>query len=384
MLIKHREILARFRSHLEWARELDMATAWVTSHEGLRLLVQRTRPLRVRAVVGLWGNQTDPVALRKLARIGKLRLVEGDRRFHPKVYIFRGDEKTVAWVGSANFTTGGFVMNEEAMFETSATKSVEKWFNELWSDCGPPDNTAIDKYERLRRKKPPTPLNLEKSTRIEKPMKLFRQVRDWDSYFAALEQCDLWWSKHHSWSVLGELRSWYETIAVLGDVVQQENWNDLSDYDRRRLLGLTGGEGWALLGPMRPLAKYTVFERNRLRVQKIVRRVKKAEETAFPSLAFEAYKDLRDIPGVGEGIATRLLSLARPDRFVSVNDGSREGLAEISDLPFSTLGSVKNYERLLKWLYNQKWYRESEPQGERERAVWWMRAALLDCFVYRN
>ena len=384
MLIEHGEILDRFRSHLEWARELDMATAWATSHEGLRLLVQRARSLRVRAVVGLWGNHTDPVALRILARIGKLRLVEGDRRFHPKVYIFRGYDKTVAWVGSANFTTGGFGMNEEAMFLTSATKSVEKWFNELWSDCGTLDDTAIDKYELLRSKKPPTPLNLEKSTRIERPMKLFRQVRDWDSYFAALEQCDRWWSKHRSWSVLGELRSWYETIAVLGDVVQQENWNDLSGYDRRRLLGLTGEEGWALLGRMRPSANDTVFKRSRPRVQRIVRRVKKAEETAFPSLAFEAYKDLRDIPGVGEGIATRLLSLARPDRFVSVNDGSREGLAEISDLPFSTLGSAKNYERLLKWLYSQRWYCESEPQGERERAIWRMRAALLDCFVYRN
>ena len=82
MLIEHREILARFRSHLEWARELDMATAWATSHEGLRLLVQRARSLRVRAVVGLWGNHTDPVALRKIGHVSaKLRLVEGDRRF---------------------------------------------------------------------------------------------------------------------------------------------------------------------------------------------------------------------------------------------------------------------------------------------------------------
>ena len=248
MLIERGEILVRFRSHLEWAKELDIATAWATGHEGLRLLDQRARSLRVRAVVGLWGNQTDPVALRILARIGKLRLVEGDRRFHPKVYIFRGHEKTVAWVGSANFTTGGFVMNEEAMFETSATKSVKKWFNELWNDCGPLDNTVIDEYERLRSKKPPTPLTLERSTRIERPMKLFRQVGDWDSYFAALKQCDLWWSKHHSWSVMGELRSWYETIAVLGDIVQQENWNDLGDYDRRRLLGLTGEAGWGIAG----------------------------------------------------------------------------------------------------------------------------------------
>ena len=384
MLIEHSEILTRFRSHLEWVREMDMATAWATSHEGLRLLAQRARPLKVRAVVGLWGNQTDPVALRTLARIGKLRLVKGDRRFHPKVYIFRGDEKTVAWIGSANFTTGGFAVNEEVMFVTPETKSVELWFNELWSACSPLNHNSIDEYERLRRKNPPTPLTLEKSTRIERPMRLIRQVRDWGSYFSALEQCDLWWSKNRSWSVLGELRSWYETIAVLGDVVQQGNWNVLGDYDRRRLLGLIGKEGWALLGRMRPSAKETVFGHNRPRIQRVVQRVKKAEDTAFPSLAFEAYKELRDIPGVGEGISTRLLSLARPDRFVSVNDGSRENLAEISGLSVSTLGSVKNYVRLLKWLYSQRWYCESEPKDERERAVWQMRAALLDCFVYRN
>ena len=81
-------------------------------------MVQRARSLRVRAVVGLWGNHTDPVALRILARIGKLRLVEGDRRFHPKVYIFRGYEKTVAWVGERELyyrricnERGGYVSN---------------------------------------------------------------------------------------------------------------------------------------------------------------------------------------------------------------------------------------------------------------------------------
>ena len=47
-----------------WAEELDLATAWATGHEGLRRLKQRQGSLKVRAVDGPWGNQTDPVALR--------------------------------------------------------------------------------------------------------------------------------------------------------------------------------------------------------------------------------------------------------------------------------------------------------------------------------
>ena len=382
MLIDPGNILARFQKHLEWAEEFDVATAWATSHDGLRFLKRRQGSLKVRAIVGLWGNQTDPVALRILANLGRLRLAEGGRRFHPKVYVFRGSGRSVAWVGSANFTAGGFAMNEEVVFETSATKSVEKWFDELWEKCGQLGETAIDDYERARRKDPPTPLPPARPGRVERPMALLRGVGDWDRYVAAVEQCDLWWSRHRSWSVLGDLKSWHQTIEVLHDVATQEDWDAMNDYDRRRLLGITREEGWALLGRMRPPAKKTVFGRNRRRIHRIVRNAAEADDAAFPDLAFEAYTELRDIPRVGEGIATRLLSLARPDRFVSVNDGSRGGLAEYSGLATSTLGSVRSYRRLLEWIYGQEWFAEPEPHGQRERSIWRMRAALLDCFVY--
>ncbi len=35
--------------------------------------------------------------------------------FHPKVYIFTGNEGACAWIGSANFTGAGFARNEEAV-----------------------------------------------------------------------------------------------------------------------------------------------------------------------------------------------------------------------------------------------------------------------------
>ena len=94
MLIAEDDILPRFMEHLSWATEIDLATAWATSHQGLSAL-QRQRPSpEVRAVVGLWGNLTDPFALRTLAKIGQLRGPDAGRHFHPKVFIFRGGGKS--------------------------------------------------------------------------------------------------------------------------------------------------------------------------------------------------------------------------------------------------------------------------------------------------
>ena len=95
MLITQENIQKHFKKNLEWATEIDLATAWATIHDGLQALQNRTSSLTVRAVVGLWGNSTDPDALRRLANIGELRLVNKNG-FHPKVYVFRGPDKTVA------------------------------------------------------------------------------------------------------------------------------------------------------------------------------------------------------------------------------------------------------------------------------------------------
>src|SRR3712207_1266508 len=54
----------------------------------------------------------------------------------------------------------------------------------------------------------------------------------------------------------------------------------------------------------------------------------------------EVYQALREIKYVGPGIATRYLTLRRPDACVSVNGASQEGLSQILGVPVS---------RLLRW-----------------------------------
>ena len=195
MLIDPETIAKRFKENLEWTTRLDLVSAWATEHEGLSLLEKHAdKGLRVHAIIGLWNHITEPEALRRLARLGKLRLVERGRRFHPKVYLFRGQGRTSAWIGSANFTAGGFATNEEAVFETEDTDTVTSWFKKLWRDCGRLDEDAIDAYEQVREENPPTPQSLAEAGRgLTEPMTLFEQVTDWDSYVAALRDCDVWW-----------------------------------------------------------------------------------------------------------------------------------------------------------------------------------------------
>lgn len=384
MLITQENILRRFAENLSWATEVCLATAWATSNEGLRALDRRGSSLEVRAVVGLWGNLTEPFALRILEKIGQLRLAHETPRFHPKVYLFRSRERSVAWIGSANFTSGGFGTNEEVMIETSDTESAQKWFDDLWERCGPLEESAIDDYEESRQTNPPSSPSRSRSSPFLNPKQLFQTVGDWRSYVAALQQCNSWWSHRHSWSVLGERRSWLATIYGLHDVLASEDWGELGDYHRRRLLGLTPGEDWALLGRMRHSAMKTVFGANKEAIQKTVRAVVQADDGAFPQLALESYEALCAIHGVGKGIATRLLTLARPDRFVSLNNASREGLAAFSGLPPSTLGEPRNYSRLLKSIYNRDWYNRPNPRNALEATISKTRAALLDSFFYEK
>ena len=87
-------------------------------------------------------------------------------------------------------------------------------------------------------------------------------------------------------------------------------------------------------------------------------------------MAIEAYEALTDLKEVGSGIATRLLALARPDRSVSLNGSSKAGLAKSFGLTSSTLGTSRNYGRLLENIYNQTWFCEPAPKDAHEKTIY--------------
>ncbi len=86
-------------------------------------------------------------------------------------------------------------------------------------------------------------------------------------------------------------------------------------------------------------------------------------------------------PGVSHGVATRLLALARPDAYVSLNNPSAQGLASFSGLRPTTL--PQQYRKLLESVHASAWYRAPAPEDTFEKEIWTYRAALVDAFVYQ-
>ena len=213
----------------------------------------------------------------------------------------------------------------------------------------------------------------------------------WSDYWQALQECDRWW-KHDpcsKFSVLARDWSWCGTIRKLGDLVRKD-WSDLAESDQKRLLGLQqdGEEEWALLGRMRPPALRAVFgnDGNRARIENAVKWVSDASADDFPRVAMDAYQEIQ-ARNIRIGVATRLLTLARPDRLVSLNKASAKGLATFAHVSSaSLLEQAENYVELLSRIYDTQWFRATEPPVHHplEREVWSMRVALLDSFVYRR
>ena len=403
------DLSERFKENVGCSTHVDIAVAWATETSALDQLVnavEEENGVSLRIIVGTHGSATDPDVLDRLNDIGKLRIVpHRGPLFHPKVYIFRGED-SIALIGSANFTNGGFGENVEAVFETKQLRAVRKWFNSQWKQCGKlrenadrkSRKEAIEKYRRRRRLNPPSGVIRDM---MGAPMRdsnsrlgYLDGVQDWRGYVSALTRCQEWWEDHpRDWTVYGATRSWTHTIEQVMPIAIMDDWGGLNRNEVNQLLGrgIYGDLDSGLLGTMRPKSVNRFLEDADLRrsIKDAVNHVVNAHSTDFPNVAVTAVNNIVLERDMGIGVATRILALARPDRVVSLNGASGEGLAQIfpgidrlNPRRDSVKVLVEHYGRFLRQLYAEPWFDSKKPRGALERRLWSMRAALLDCFVY--
>lgn len=394
-----------FEKKLASAKSVDIASAWATFGPALDLLcaARKERRVKIRAMIGTFGNATDPDALLKLREIGELCVVAGGKAlFHPKVYIFRNDRESSVWIGSANCTRAGFGRNEEVVYETDNYREAAAWFEKRWKELGGRSPaSAIDKYRQRRRRQGVSRAAAQLAGQPEQGQwsraELLEGAGSWPEYVAALERCDEFWAAEGvDWTVLGEDCSYVHTIEQGKQVALRKNWIGLTDQERTILLGLRDGvDGmWGLLGSLIAAGEVKgVFNRSReagnrrvlSRVRNAVETVIDAPDEKFPGIAVKALERICREDRFDHGTGTRLLTLARPDRLVSVNKGSRAGLAtafKFKGTKGTTLGRPKNYGLLLEKLYDKPWYSDQPGRSKQSRRLWSMRAALVDSFVY--
>ena len=170
-----------FRRRVNTAVKVQIASAWLTESDALNALLERKAlcELQLQAIIGISGNATSPDGLSCLARgFGweSVRLAGDGPLFHPKLVLFHYPRKrTLAWIGSANFTGHGMCVNTELMLETDDEKTVaamEGWFDIEWKR---PRRDAKEQFEEYRKRhKPPHPNEGDRggAPSNERPIKL--------------------------------------------------------------------------------------------------------------------------------------------------------------------------------------------------------------------
>ena len=420
------EITKEFKNNLNFANKIDIASAWATCSDALEYLCHRARcrKIEVRAIIGIFGNATDPDALNKLQEIGELRIDQGNNGlFHPKIYIFHGGKQSCAWIGSANFTSGGFGKNKEAIFQTKNISTVVEWFDNQWSTLNELEEDQIEGYRKRRKthgiSRPLQQLVHHSHEEIEDEMDQNNGIinGDWSAYFSGLKARNARrYGEYGDRDILGDTRSYIHTIATGNAITRYREWENLTRRECGILLGVDKPEGvWGFLGTLEPAGRVKkIFNPERMPdvapirqyVHEQVQLVLEAEGEEISNIAHNAVQVIRALHGFGPAAATRLLTLARPDRLVSVNAESVVGLLELwgeyaeidesirtlldqqnEDLTRQSLTRcanylADNYSEFLNWVYQRPWFESPRPTDISEQRVWNYRSALLDAFVY--
>ena len=110
---------------------------------------------------------------------------------------------------------------------------------------------------------------------------------------------------------------------------------------------------------------WPAVRQNERKIRASLDAVVQAHDDEFPDIAVDAMRALTAIDNVGYGTATLLLTLARPDRLLSLNRASENGLGALASKSPSTLRKPENYGELLGWLYRQRWYNDGPPTERR-------------------
>ena len=179
----------------------------------------------------------------------------------------------------------------------------------------------------------------------------------WAEYANALKILNGFWRERRfrntSFGVLGSRPSWADTINRAAPLFDMESWAEL-DAEQASMIAPTHffEDGNALLGSVgRRSADVRIFlddpraADDRDRVLSLLKRARGLSDRSIVLVGADIFTELCDVRGIGRSFATRLLTLARPDGFVVVNNKSADWLRAASGLALA--GKERSCRELL-------------------------------------
>lgn len=377
---------------------LSMAVAWCGDPKHTlpyTLLQNFSGP--VRAVIGTAFNHTHPDAIRWLLDIEADVRVFSDEQdlFHPKLYFFRSKQRYAAFIGSSNFTYGGFYRNHEinCLIEGTASGRLPNDIAAL--------NDTFSRWHGSKASFRPTDRWLEGYR--QRHMRTLREQRKRGISAPPISDADVptaGWLKQAEWSVY-----YSKVLAALKH--RGENSHDyfgvfhaaarelalpwtpalFADLEKRRMIGGIGRYGSlghvAASGHVRHL-----FARGSATQRATICNAVNAIGRLEPPISWtKLTSQLSRLVSLGPSMRVwgRILCLIRPDLYCTVSARSvRQGLSEASGIPISRFDRPDGYVALVYRIHASPWFLARRPSDKDEAAVWRRRTALLDAILYQS
>jgi len=370
-----------------------IATAWASlGSESSDLLLEKKEQIN-KMVVGTHFYQTHPDFILEFLDSRKVKFIlKTSGVFHPKVYLFSNNKKD--WeciIGSANFTKSALTINDEIVAHIKSSDSDSdnvyhetiKIIEKYWESAETINEFDYNNYLQIWKKNITKLNSLEKygSSKNSKPLvksKIFSL--NWSEYYKRIQN-----DKFHSF--LGRI----ELLKTANMYFSKSNaFCEMNKIQRRELAGIATenqsntGINWKWFGSMVGAGKF------QNRINENDEYISKALDTIpFQGEVYQSnYISFVDqfqkaFPGGGSGIAiaSRLLTMKRPDYFVCLDKQNRPKL--IKEFGISQSISFNQYwDEIIERILDSVWWLSERPTDKTEIQAWKGRSALLDVLFY--
>jgi HKD family nuclease len=388
-------------------RRIQLVVAWATKGYALDLLSKtaKARRIEVESFVGTTFDATDPDAVEDLLRLGKVYVdTRGDRVFHPKLFVFHLDHSLEIIVGSANLTNAAFRRNFEICvrlrMDEGAAEDLSRRIRRLRNELSPITSRWLDTYRKqykgslanvLRRR-----LEIEgfgdEDAALEDggdqlPADENLLDHQWNEYYRALRERTQ--GKQGQDYLFDDPDSYLGCLNRLRPLIRRR-FDQLDCLDTRKVLGDTiGGVDYGWFGSVTANGRMKHHLMSTATLRRDLGRllpplVAARDELAALRAGAAVNSRMTREAGIGPAGVTRLLVLARPDMFFSVNGKSVDALAKLLHTRPADLKRWDGYVEALKTVWNSPWYRSPRPIDPGEVRAWEARVGLLDAYAYKD
>lgn len=392
-LISNNKTLVRTLSRLiEAHSETTFAVAWASSGNSIFELLKEHSSRITRAIIGTHFYQTHPDVLDSFQGNSNVRFIlQPNGVFHPKLYLFRSDNRWAALIGSANLTSGALTTNSETMLllggaewePTTLRDEIVDLIDKYWQMAAPIGDSEAKTYREVWDRKQPALRRLigqyGSSSTTKPPTASSVMSAGWERYFGLVKT-----DRYHGFQERCELLA---SVAIA--FVEHQTFASMELPLRKTIAGLPNNHDkrWPWFGSMRGAGYYhkAINENNKHLSQALDEiplrgMVSRAEYDKYIDEFIKAFPNGRH----GIGIISRLLALKRPDQFVCLDSKNQDGLC--SDFGITRTGMTydRYWDEIIERILDAPWWNSKRPEDATEAAVWDGRAAMLDAIFYEE